>query len=54
MNNHELFPLNIKSKEELRKCYQAFGTMLRTSDSQAIKEKMAQDDMLTLSTGGSH
>jgi hypothetical protein len=45
VNNQVLFPLIIKTKEELRKHYQAFQTMCLTSDLQAIEENVAQYDI---------
>ena len=40
-----LFPANISDKEELRKRFQAFRTLRRTSDSQAIEMKVSKVDI---------
>jgi hypothetical protein len=40
-----LFPQNIGDKEELKKCFQAFRTFRRTSYTQAVEMKVAQDDI---------
>jgi hypothetical protein len=40
-----LFPKNIGDKEELKKQFQAFRTFRRTSDTQAVEMKVAQDDI---------
>lgn len=40
-----LFPPNIGDKEELKKRFQAFRTFRRTSDTQAVEMKVAQDDI---------
>jgi hypothetical protein len=40
-----IFPQNIGDKEELKKRFQAFRTFRRTSDTQAVEMKVAQDDI---------
>jgi hypothetical protein len=40
-----LFPQNIGDKEELKKQFQAFRTFRRTSVTQAVEMKVAQDDI---------
>jgi hypothetical protein len=40
-----LFPQNIGDKKELKKHFQAFRTFRRTSDTQAVEMKVAQDDI---------
>jgi hypothetical protein len=40
-----LFRQNIGDKEELKKRFQAFRTFRRTSDTQAVEMKVAQDDI---------
>jgi hypothetical protein len=40
-----LFPQNIGDKEELKKRFQAFRTFRRTSDTQAVEMKVAQDNI---------
>ena len=41
----DLFPTKIKSHLELRKSYQVFRTLRRTSDTHALEMKVSKDDI---------
>ncbi len=41
----DFFPTKIDSLEELRKSYQVFRTLQRTSDTQALEMKVNKDDI---------
>jgi hypothetical protein len=45
MKSQLFSPQNIGDKEELKKRFQAFRTFRRTSDTQAVEMKVAQDDI---------
>jgi hypothetical protein len=47
MKSQLFSPQNIGDKEELKKRFQAFRTFRRTSDTQAVEMKVAQDDIDT-------
>ena len=43
--HRDLFPTKIESPEDLRKSYQVFQTLQRTSDTQALEMKVNKDDI---------
>jgi integrase len=44
-SNQNLFPPNFDSTQDLRKSYQVFRTLQRTSDTQALETKVSKNDI---------
>jgi hypothetical protein len=45
ISNRELFPTKMETLEDLRKSYQVFRTLRRTSDTQALEMRVSKDDI---------
>ena len=45
ISNQDLFPTKIEMAQDLRKSYQVFRTLRRTSDTQALEMKVSKDDI---------
>jgi hypothetical protein len=45
ISNRDLFPTKIETVQDLRKSYQVFRTLWRTSDTQALEMKVSKDNI---------
>jgi hypothetical protein len=47
-SNQSPFPMKIESIQDLRKAYQVFRTLRRTSDTRALEMRVSKDDIVVV------